>query len=230
MYGLFTTAGLVEGFILLLALTILTAAFEYTCWGDVKALLGKKGGKQLYQQAVTMNLFNTLVIAPFTFAIVVHNFCAKHLTLSQQMTGICGVVIIQNYLFFLVHWSFHAVKGLFWIHAFHHKFNEILLPSAAMAVGVAEFLLAYMAPIVIGASLMPVDRTSTIIVSLLTGVPNVLIHTPWMVGKTMPSWLFVTADDHFRHHRKLTTDYAAPLLSFDRIFGYPAATKVKHTE
>lgn len=86
-----------------------------------------------------------------------------------------------------------------------------------MAVSVTEFLVAYLLPIVVGCMLVPTDRTCLVIVACFIGGSNLLIHTPCMLGARLP-WFIVTADDHFRHHRKLTMDYGAPLISFDRIF------------
>ena len=93
-----------------------------------------------------------------------------------------------------------------------------------MAVSVAEFVTAYLAPIIIGCAVIPVDRTCVTIAASLIGGSNLLIHTPFMLGVRVP-WFIVTADDHFRHHRKLTSDYGAPLISFDRIFG---ALELRH--
>ena len=95
-----------------------------------------------------------------------------------------------------------------------------------MAVSVAEFLIAYLAPIVVGCALMPTDRTCVILSASIIGGSNLLIHTPCMLGAKLP-WFVVTADDHFRHHRKLTCDYGAPLISFDRILAWERVHFVK---
>ena len=112
------------------------------------------------------------------------------------------------------------------MHSFHHLFNEIILPSSAMAVSIFEFVIAYLAPIIVGCALVPTDRTCVIISACLIGGSNLLIHTPFMLGAKLP-WFIVTADDHFRHHRRLTTDYGAPLLNFDRILGVGSAVSTK---
>ena len=209
----------VRGFLLLFSLGLLTALLETTCPDQVAQLRAKKGGQELYRTTIQMNLFNSLVIGPLTYVYVVERLCpTQPLTLGQQLYGIVGVVITQNFLFYVVHRAYHEVKGLYWIHSFHHRFNEIILPSSAMAVSVTEFVTAYMAPIVIGCTLFSLDQTGVVIGAMVIGVSNVLIHTPFMVGVKTP-WFLVTADDHFRHHRRLTTDYGAPLISFDRILG-----------
>ena len=115
--------------------------------------------------------------------------------------------------------AFHEHRVLWPAHAFHHKFNDVILPSTASAVSITEFLVAYMAPITIACWVCRCDRASGILGSAVIGITNLLIHSPFMVG-TKLHWCLVGADDHFRHHRKLTTDYGTPVVSFDRLFGY----------
>lgn len=206
-----------QGFLLMLGLVSLTAYLETTCPDEVAKLVNKKEGAKLYVKAIVLSVFNMMVLGTLSYVMIVEYLCEERpLTVVQQMRGIVGVIVIENFLFFLVHKAFHEVKGLYWAHSFHHRFNEVVLPSTAMAVTVTEFTTAYLAPIIIGCTLLPVDRTSVVICAIVIGTSNLLIHTPCMLGTKVP-WFIVTADDHFRHHRKLTTDYGAPLVSFDRI-------------
>ena len=206
-----------QGFLLMFGLVFLTAYLETTCPDEVAKLVNKKEGTKLYVDAILLNLFNMLVLGTLTYVMIVEYLCEEHpLTIAQKMRGIFGVIVIENFVYFLVHKAFHEVKGLYWAHSFHHRFNEVILPSTAMAVSVTEFVTAYLAPIIIGSALLPLDRTCVVIAAVVIGASNLLIHTPSMLGLKVP-WFIVTADDHFRHHRKLTTDYGAPLISFDRI-------------
>lgn len=113
--------------------------------------------------------------------------------------------------------AFHEIKVLYPAHSFHHRFNEIILPSTASAVSITEFLVAYMFPIFVACAVVPNDRASGVLGTAIIGITNLLIHSPFMVG-TRLHWCLVGADDHFRHHRKLNADYAAPVVSFDRLF------------
>lgn len=83
--------------------------------------------------------------------------------------------------------------------------------------------------IVVGCAIMPIDRTCVVISACLIGGSNLLIHTPCMIGAN-PPWFIVSADDHFRHHRLLTTDYGAPLISFDRILAVGNQQGCQETE
>ena len=89
-------------------------------------------------------------------------------------------------------------------------------------MSVTEFLVAYMAPIFVACAVVPNDRASGVLGTAIIGITNLLIHSPFMVG-TKLHWCLVGADDHFRHHRKLNTDYSAPVVSFDRLFAYSAS-------
>jgi len=56
---------------------------------------------------------------------------------------------------------------------------------------------------------------------------NLLIHTPWIadLSARLVPWWGVSTADHLEHHKRLTTHYAAPTISIDRllaaVFGKP---------
>jgi len=126
-------------------------------------------------------------------------------------------VVIEAILYYLVHMAFHEVKGLYWMHRYHHKFNTVVLPSSANAVSLAEYVFAYMLPLVIGATLTRADELAALSGAFVVAVTNLLIHTPWLEGSQYPSWIFVTASDHLSHHRKTRGNYGAPVFHLDRI-------------
>ena len=138
-------------------------------------------------------------------------------SISATVQNVTGIIVIENVFFFLVHKAFHEVKGLWWAHRFHHRFNDVILPSSASAVSVTEYVVGYVLPLLLGAKVMKADEPSIQIAAALISISNLLIHSPFLEGKVYPSWLLVSADDHYRHHRKLTTDYAAPIINCDRI-------------
>ena len=86
------------------ALVFLTAYLETTCPAEVAKLIEKKRGAKLYLNAVVMNIFNMLVLGTLTYVFVVEHLCQTHpLTIFEQTRGVFGVVVIENFLFFLVH-------------------------------------------------------------------------------------------------------------------------------
>merc|ERR1719473_1695905 len=77
------------------------------------------------------------------------------------------------------------------------------------------------------------DRMSMFLAVGVVSVNNLLIHTPSLAdasAKLVP-WLFVSTADHLEHHKRLTSHYAAPTISVDRllacVFGKPASWNSK---
>jgi len=190
---------------------------------EVQKLVQKKGGRELYKKAIVANLVNVGIFGVLTYWISVTFACVPGpLTLSEQIRGVFGILFIEGLGFYLVHKAFHEIKWLYPAHSFHHRFNDVILPSTASAVSATEFLLAYMFPIFLSCAIVPNDRTSAVIASGIIGITNLLIHSPFMVG-TKLHWILVSPDDHFRHHKVLTTDYGAPVVSFDRLLSVGAS-------
>ena len=92
-------------------------------------------------------------------------------------------------------------------------------PSTANAVSIAEYGLAYMLPFIVGTLLLRPDGPALFGAVTVISCNNILIHTPCLerISRSLPR-LFVSTADHINHHRKLTTHYAAPTVSIDRIF------------
>jgi sterol desaturase/sphingolipid hydroxylase (fatty acid hydroxylase superfamily) len=124
--------------------------------------------------------------------------------------------VIEAVLYYFIHKAFHEVKGLYWIHSYHHKFNTVVVPSSANAVSVAEYCFAYMLPLVVGVVVTRADETAAYLGAAIVGIANLLIHTPWL-EKQKYYWTFVTTGDHLTHHRKTRGNYGAPVFHLDRI-------------
>lgn len=143
---------------LMLLLTVLLESF---CMDEVQRLIQKKGGRELYKQAIVANLINVGIFGMLTYWFSVAFACVPGpLTILEQIRGIFGALFIEGLLFYLIHKSFHEVKWLYRAHSFHHKFNEIVLPSTANAVSATEFIVAYMFPIFVALAVVPNDRAS----------------------------------------------------------------------
>jgi len=199
---------------------LLTAALEVTCLDQVRKLRSSgPEGRSLYASAWRCNLFNNIVLGSITYYSTVKWICEQNgtKTLQEQVLAAAGVVVIEAILYYLVHMAFHEVKGLYWMHRYHHKFNTVVLPSSANAVSLAEYVFAYMLPLVIGATLTRADELAALSGAFVVAVTNLLIHTPWLEGSQYPSWIFVTASDHLSHHRKTRGNYGAPVFHLDRI-------------
>ena len=51
-------------------------------------------------------------------------------------------------------------RTMYWAHRFHHRFNVVVVPVSANAVSLAEYIIAYMLPFVVGAAFLRPDRLS----------------------------------------------------------------------
>lgn len=107
-------SSLSQGLLLMSSLVLLTAYLETTCPDEVQKLLKKKGGRELYLQGITMNAFNMLVLGTLCYGYIAEKICKKHpLTKLQEFAGVLGVIIIENFLFYVVHKIFHEIKWLY---------------------------------------------------------------------------------------------------------------------
>jgi len=219
------------------AYMLLLIVLEMNCVNEVKALLSRKGGKRLYALAILANLCNTILIGSLTYYIAGEYVCkGRILTFMEQVQCTCGVLIIEGLLYYYIHKAFHEVPGLYWMHKFHHRFNTVVLPSSASAVSVAEFVIAYMFPILAGGAITRADLASTFTAAVFISIGNLAIHTPFLeeqwpvpTEKTSPflSWLLLSTSDHLRHHRRGNEHYSAPILHFDRILGNTKVEEAK---
>jgi sterol desaturase/sphingolipid hydroxylase (fatty acid hydroxylase superfamily) len=226
--------GLCPGSLLIPVIAIL----ESYCIPEVKLLLQRKGGKRLYITSLLVNLQNVVFLGALTYYTAHDHICTdRQLSIPERISCILGIVAIQGVLYFWIHKSFHEIKSLWWMHRFHHKFNTVVLPSSANAVSVAEFVFAYMTPLLIGSAVTRSDIFSALFATSIIGIANLLIHFPFLDGQwpvshesesSFPTWIFVSTRDHITHHRHNgNAHYAAPVFHFDRIF---SRKKVKFTD
>lgn len=124
-------------------------------------------------------------------------------------------------------------RRMYWAHRFHHRFNSVVVPVTANAVSLAEYAIAYMLPFIAGSAILRPDRPSMFVAVGIISLNNLLIHTPGLCdlsAKYVP-WLGVSTADHLEHHKRLTSYYAAPTISIDRLlalcFGKPSNWNAK---
>ena len=71
------------------------------------------------------------------------------------------------------------------------------------------------------------DRVSMFIAVGIVSFNNLLVHFPRVheLSERVVPWWGVSTSDHLEHHRRLTTHWAAPTISIDRllmcVFGKP---------
>lgn len=118
----------------------LTAFLEITCPDEVQKLLNMKGGKALYVQGLYLNAFNVFFLGTLCYVYIVEKICKVNpLTVLEQIEGVFGVIVIEGFLFYVVHKAFHEVKGLYckcshtsclWL--WHRNINPVSQMSGAL--------------------------------------------------------------------------------------------------
>jgi len=194
------------------------ALLELSCLSTVRSILRKD--RELYTTAWMYNIINHLCVAPIVYLVGVRMFASPApRTLLAHTLYTIGVVCIHSAGYYCTHRAMHT-KALYWAHRYHHRFNTYICPIAASAVTQVEYLFAYLIPFIIaGVILQPLPLPTIAIAGLIIGHVNNLIHTPWVedLSERLVPWFGVSTADHFAHHRKLTTNYAAPTLNIDAL-------------
>jgi sterol desaturase/sphingolipid hydroxylase (fatty acid hydroxylase superfamily) len=212
--------GYAEGVKLALETTVVMAAFELISFSSVKALI--KENAALYRAGWLSTLVNNFVLGPFAAYIAFGVLCVPKLANTQAtLVAVLGLLAIHAIGYYVVHRAMHT-KTLYWAHKFHHKFNAHVVPTSANAVSLTEYCLAYMLPFIVGAILIRPDSTALHGAAAVVSLNNILIHTPPLarISAALLPAIFVGTDRHLEHHRKLSTNYAAPTVSVDFIVNY----------
>lgn len=198
---------------------VLTLVLELVSWQHVRRTCSKPAGAKLYAQGVLMNIVNNCILGPLAYEFVeVNSLSAPFQTWTARAWMVLAVLAGHAIGYYCGHRWMHT-RRMYWAHRFHHRFNVIVVPVTANAVSLAEYAIAYMAPFVAGAAVLKPDRCSLFIAVGIISFNNILIHTPCLADTSahyLP-WLFVSTADHLEHHKRLTSFYAAPTVSIDKL-------------
>ena len=204
-----------DGLAMGVATLAITAALEGASRASVRAIRATPEGRALYREALRKNLVNNLGVGPATYAVVARALGrrARARVLASAARAL-ALVLAHAVGYYCAHRAMHTPR-FYWAHRFHHRFHKHIAPSAANAVSVAEYALAYMLPFVVGCALVAPDMRALRAAVAVVSLSNLAIHTPRLEALAVPRALVSTAD-HFAHHRRLTTHFAAPTVSIDR--------------
>jgi len=217
-----------DGWVMTWATLVLTALLELLSFDYVRKICERKDGTKLYAQGVLCNFLNNAVLGPPLYELVSNRWMAQPFTALGRVAMTLAILVGHSVGYYCAHRWMHTRK-MYWAHRFHHRFNVFVVPVTANAVSLAEYALAYMLPFVAGASLLRPDRMSMFLAVGVVSLNNLLIHTPKLADASaaLVPWLFVSTADHLEHHKRLTSNYAAPTFSVDRllacVFGKPAS-------
>lgn len=158
-------------------------------------------------ECMSLSLLNLLVAGPLVHAFAVQWTVRRGL--ARRLFDALAVVTIHSGAYALVHRCMHRVACLRGIHDEHHKFKEVVMPSAANAVSTKEFLLAYMLPFGLAAYALRPDPSAFTTGIAVVSVFNLLVHSPHLRDARWPAG-FVRPSEHLQHHARRTRHYAAP--------------------
>jgi len=216
-----------DGFVMSLLTLALTLALELLSLDSLRAILKRKGGTKLYLQGVAFNIVNNAVFGPPLYELVSNKWMSAPFSAVGRVAMVFAIILGHSIGYYCAHRWMHT-RPMYWAHRFHHRFNVFVVPVTANAVSVAEYAIAYMLPFIVGAHLLHPDRVSMWLAVGVVSLNNLLIHTPKLADASaqMVPWLFVSTADHLEHHKRLTSHYAAPTISIDRllacVFGKPS--------
>ena len=164
-----------------------------------------------------MNALNNVLIGPAIYTVCDHSFLVE--AQRSLRRGYCILVLLlsQSVGYYFAHMAMHSSILYKTTHEFHHRYNTIIVPMAANAVTVYEYLIAYMFPIVFGIFICRPDSFSLKASVYAISYSNIVIHSPFIkkrLAGVYPRFL-VSPFDHFDHHRRLKTNYSAPIFNLD---------------
>ena len=181
----------------------------------------RQPGAAAYLQGLACNLLNNGILGPMTYEFVTSSplsYSAKPYGPWGQAAMTIGIVFGHAIFYYCAHRCMHY-RSMFWAHRFHHRFNTYVAPSTANAVSLAEYTIAYMIPFVIGCLALRPDRLSLFVAVGIVSLNNLLIHMPLLhdLSERVVPYLGVSTAMHLEHHKRLTTHFAAPTVSIDRL-------------
>lgn len=191
---------------------VATVVLELLSFRTVYKLWQIPENRALYRTAVLANLFLHAVLGIPVYVVAVQFFTVARDVVHSGRT--MGIVVVHGVLYYNIHQMFHAYPSLYKYHRFHHRFNAIITPVSANAVSLVEYMVAYVFPFIPAAGLIRPSPKEVKYAVLLITIFNLIVHTPWLTQVWWPPFL-VSPANHFEHHARLTTNYAAPIINID---------------
>lgn len=172
--------------------------------------------KNLVNDAYIAVATNLLVLSPIFYDLV-DRVLITNKTTEIEFIKYFTTLGIHSIGYYYSHYAMHNFSVLKPIHKFHHKFNDVLMPSIGNAVSPAEFTLAYVSPFLIASYVLntnlPTLNASIQTISLF----NLFIHCQELENIPYNKYL-VSPSDHIQHHKysKKKETYAAPIINLDQ--------------
>lgn len=169
---------------------------------------------KLFLDAVSLAAVNLLIIGP-----IIHHALLPYTvprSVVRRARDAAMLVVVHSGLYALAHRAMHRIAAIRPFHRDHHRFRKVVIPTAANAVSLQEFLFAYMLPFVIGTSILKPDASSLNAAAAIVSACNLIVHSPHLEHLPYPRQL-VSPHDHLSHHRSRRPCYSAPTLAWERL-------------
>lgn len=163
-------------------------------------------------EAHLASLVNLLIIGPVMYS-VVHRFTKTSTGFWWWVFQTCSMTIVHSALYTSIHRMMHKCKWIRPIHRFHHRFSTNVTPSVANAVSPLEFVIAYMLPFAVGATILRPTESALDASVAIVSMFNLMVHDPNLHNVPWPT-LFVPPSIHLGHHKTREPHYSAPTLAW----------------
>lgn len=173
--------------------------------------------KKLLNDAYIAVSTNLLVLSPIFYNLV-DKVLITNKTTEIELIKYFTTLGIHSIGYYYSHNAMHNINILKPIHKFHHKFNDVLIPSIGNAVSPAEFTLAYVSPFLISSYVLNTNLPTLNLSIQTISLFNLFIHCHELKNIPYHKYL-VSPSDHIQHHKysKKKETYAAPIINIDQI-------------
>jgi sterol desaturase/sphingolipid hydroxylase (fatty acid hydroxylase superfamily) len=189
-------------------------------------------GKHIYSKALILNVTNAFLIGlpAYIFASVAVCYTTEDslekLSPLENILQILWVLLTHGACYYHVHKMFHTYPVLYQnFHKFHHLFHTHIPPSAANAVELQEYLVAYILPFLIAISLRATNSRNLAIATFILSTTNLLVHTTSLENVYDFGYFIVNTKNHLDHHRKLNINFASPIFNVDHLIKYTSGKR-----
>jgi sterol desaturase/sphingolipid hydroxylase (fatty acid hydroxylase superfamily) len=168
----------------------------------------------LLDQGIKACEINLILVGPLVYTFL-DIFLISHNTTFYILDSV-GIIFIHGVGYYIAHRLMHTNKHFYKFHTFHHKFDDVLIPSIGNAVSIQEFFIAYLLPFIVGAILLqPSELAFNIGIGCISFF-NLVIHCMELEKIKYANYL-VSPKKHITHHHVKEKHYAAPILDLDYI-------------
>jgi sterol desaturase/sphingolipid hydroxylase (fatty acid hydroxylase superfamily) len=219
-----------EGITVILWTLAMTIVLELWSIETVRNLQKQQpGGTGLHREAWISSILNPLLCGIPVYVLAAALFCVEvregvNDTWVHSLRSILCTVVLHSCQYYAIHKAFHEHPQLYQrFHRFHHRFHTYTPPSAANAVTMGEYVLAYLIPFLLPLLVVETSTRSLQLAVIIISGCNLLVHTPpiedWLPWKA-PSW-WVSTTNHQDHHRKsMKSHYASPTFNIDTLVSW----------